>query len=1037
MRHRGRLKTVSQAFAITATVLLCSIVARAERLPIKIYTTGDGLAHNEVTRIVRDSRGFLWFCTFEGLSRFDGYSFTTYGVDDGLPSPVVRDLLETREGEYWVATAGGLCRFNPKGVPRFRVEAGPGKTSPANLMFTVYSPGADAASRTVTKLMEDSSGIIWCGTASGLYQIKQDEQVTFQLAHIGMATEREDHIGITSILEDRRGTLWIGSGRGIYRLFADRSVECYRKPNGLLDDNVTSLLEDREGRIWVGTPNGGLCRLVPDPGKASTVVDRSYTEKDGLPTRWISRLFQTSDGNLWAASNKGLIQFIPTPDGRDFRFRVYAQPEGLTYPEVLPLAEDRAGNLWVGITNNGVAKIARSGITSFDGAEGFSYANSIFLNRAGDLVVAGGPVDDRHYVNRFDGERFTRVKLPLPRGATRSWGWNQLVLEDRAGEWWVATHEGLYRFPKAITFKQLARTPPKAVYTTRDGLAGNVILRLFEDSRGDMWISAVGVGGWLTRWERATETFHHYSAKDGLPFFADSYIISFCEDRTGAVWIGFSFTSGSRLVRYRDGRFALFTSTDDGLPEGGIFNLFVDSSGRLWIPTTRGGLSHTDNPEAEHPTFDKYTTANGLASNSIKSLTEDRRGRIYIGTGRGIDRLDLEKGHIRHYTTADGLVVGDSSGALADSTGALWFSFATGLIRLIPEPESPPIPPPILITGLSVAGGARAISALGESEVAPLDLGAGENQLRIDFVALGFSPGEGLRYQYQLKGANEEWSPLSDQRTVNFANLAPGRYRFLVRAVNADGAASENPAGFSFTIRPPIWQRWWVVTLAALAVALATYALYRYRVARLLELERVRTRIASDLHDDIGANLTRIAILSEVAHAQLHDDEASIEMPLSSIAEISRESVASMGDIVWAINPKRDHLIDLVQRMRRLASEVFAGRKIEFEFRAPETEDELKLGADVRRDVFLIFKEAVNNAARHSGCSSVDIELRVDRYAIVLVVRDDGRGFDTEGSTEGNGLVSMKRRAASLAGELQLSSIEGKGTEVSLKVPFR
>jgi ligand-binding sensor domain-containing protein len=284
MRHRRRLKTVSQAFAITVTVLLCSIVASAERLPIKIYTTGDGLAHNEVTRIVRDSRGFLWFCTFEGLSRFDGYSFTTYGVDDGLPSPVVRDLLETREGEYWVATAAGLCRFNPRGVAQSPVEASPGKTSAANLMFTVYSPGADAASRTVTKLMEDSSGIIWCGTASGLYQIKrQDEEVTFKLAHIGLGTEPEDHIGITSILEDRRGTLWIGSGGGIYRLFADRSVERYRKPNGLLDDNVTSLLEDREGRIWVGTPNGGLCRLVPAPGMASTVVDRSYTEKDGLP----------------------------------------------------------------------------------------------------------------------------------------------------------------------------------------------------------------------------------------------------------------------------------------------------------------------------------------------------------------------------------------------------------------------------------------------------------------------------------------------------------------------------------------------------------------------------------------------------------------------------------------------------------------------------------------------------------------------------------------------------------------------------------
>jgi signal transduction histidine kinase len=274
-------------------------------------------------------------------------------------------------------------------------------------------------------------------------------------------------------------------------------------------------------------------------------------------------------------------------------------------------------------------------------------------------------------------------------------------------------------------------------------------------------------------------------------------------------------------------------------------------------------------------------------------------------------------------------------------------------------------------------------------------------------------------------------------RTVNYANLAPGAYRFVVRAMNAEGLFSRSPATVEFRVLAPVWQQWWFIAIAALAVGVAAYAVYRYRVSQLVELERVRTRIASDLHDDIGANLTRIAILSEVAHSQLHDDKASIETPLSSIAQISRESVASMGDIVWAINPNRDHLIDLVQRMRRLASEIFAGRKIEFEFSAPESEDGLKLGADVRRDVFLIFKEAVNNAARHSGCSHVDIELLVEWSRIVLTVRDDGRGFDTEASTEGNGLISMKRRAASLGGELELRSTEGKGSVITLRVPHR
>ena len=215
------------------------------------------------------------------------------------------------------------------------------------------------------------------------------------------------------------------------------------------------------------------------------------------------------------------------------------------------------------------------------------------------------------------------------------------------------------------------------------------------------------------------------------------------------------------------------------------------------------------------------------------------------------------------------------------------------------------------------------------------------------------------------------------------------------------------------------------------------YSLYRSRVARLLGIERVRTRIAADLHDDIGTNLTRIAVLSEVARSQLDEANPSVANPLSSIARISRESVASMSDIVWAINPRRDSLLDLVLRMRRFANEIFADGKIGFQFHAPETEQDQKLGADLRRDVFLIFKEALNNAVRHSSCANVEIELQLDRLWLLLLVSDDGSGFESSVSSEGHGLISMRRRAKALGGELQLLSREGKSTEILLKVPRR
>ena len=310
-----------------------------------------------------------------------------------------------------------------------------------------------------------------------------------------------------------------------------------------------------------------------------------------------------------------------------------------------------------------------------------------------------------------------------------------------------------------------------------------------------------------------------------------------------------------------------------------------------------------------------------------------------------------------------------------------------------------------------------------------------QNQLSIDFVGLGFAAGEGLKYQYKLVGANEEWSAPTDQRTINYAGLSPGRYRFLVRAVTADGTISPTPATISFTIMPPFWRRWWFVTLALALTGLVAAAIIRNRVARLIELERVRTRIAADLHDDIGSALSRIAILSEVARRQ-GNVEAAVGEPLGIIAGASRDLVDSMSDIVWAINPNKDHLRDLIQRMRRFASDLFTARQIQFTFDAPGEEQALKIGADLRRQVFLIFKEAVNNVARHSQCSQAHIEMRIENRWLTVKVADNGPGFDSSQASEGQGLASMRDRAKELGGKLELSSNDETSTTVLLKVPL-
>ena len=356
------------------------------------------------------------------------------------------------------------------------------------------------------------------------------------------------------------------------------------------------------------------------------------------------------------------------------------------------------------------------------------------------------------------------------------------------------------------------------------------------------------------------------------------------------------------------------------------------------------------------------------------------------------------------------------------------------------------------------------VSETGAQEVSGLTLEAGRNQLQVDYVGLSYAAGNVPRYQYRLEGADSTWGAPSDQRSVNFANLAPGSYRFMVRALDAEGAASPRPAVVSFKVMPPFWRRWWFVSSVALVLVAAALAarrmfaargrereradtaLRRSKEERLAELERVRKRIATDLHDDIGASLTQITVLSEVARQSLARDGLHSEQ-LGQISAVSNELVEAMSDIVWAINPKKDHLSDLVHRMRRFASDVFTARGLRFTFDAPDAARDTRLGASVRREVFLIFKESINNVLKHASAARAGIKFRLEAGRLELSVSDDGRGFNPSDSvtlsgeyeptdgTGGNGLYSMRRRAAERGGSYEVRSKPGEGTTVTLSLP--
>lgn len=1010
-------------------LLACGLImaaagfGRCERLPLKTYTTADGLVSNRISRIVRDSRGYLWFCTENGLSRFDGVAFTNYTTEQGLPDNGVDDLVETRDGTYWMATGKGLCRYNPKGLASPGSQRLPG-TEP---MFVVYHPDGDQITWAIKSLYEDRSGTLWCGTWRGLYRLERiGNEVRFHYVEMGMpAAESQRHV-VRNILEDRRGALWLATDCGLFRRSLDGRVDRFTRSHGLTGEHILGLLEDRRGNLWAGVRFGGLVRLVSEPDANRPIVARQYSLRDGLGCAKVTSLFESSDGRFWIGTDCGVDELREVDGKTSQTIKGRLSSMDLSDPRIWSICEDHQGNLWMG-TAEGAAKLARVGFTTYTDADGLGSRKMCLITetRGGELCVYSRS-PQHSFINRLEGKEgksFVAIKPNLPTLEDPSDC--VFYLPDSEGTWWAATPGQVFRYPKANRMEDLERLRPEYFYPGIGVKATEQIFSLYEDRRGDIWISTRGAEG-LLRWERRTRTFHSYPETRGRPPAG-----SYAEDAAGNLWIAFAEAG---IARYENNRFRFFTAAD-GLPVGVIGRLCADSRGRLWASSSRGGLARIDDTSADNLHVIAYTTAEGLSSNNVVSIVEDQFGRLYIGTDHGLDRLDPSTNRIKHFTSASGLAGDVVDFGYRDRHGALWFSTDTGLSRLVPELDQPE-PQPVLINRVQISGRPQTISELGEMNIGGLELGRGQNDIQIDFVGPALGTSDKLRYQYQLEGSDAGWQPPTTQRSVSYSNLAPGPYRFLVRAVNGEGVVSESPATLEFTILAPVWRRWWFVLFATLTFAIAAYANYHRKRARRLELERVRTRIASDLHDDIGANLTKIAILSEVASHQLRHEKQSAHGTLSSIANISRESVASMRDIVWAINPKRDRLFDLARRMRSFASDIFTHRQIHFHFRGPQHDRELRLGPEVRRDVFLIFKEAVNNIVRHSECKHAAIELNVEGHLLALNVIDDGKGIDVTASDGGQGLASMRRRAESFGGKLEIDSSNGRGTTVRLSVPL-
>ena len=994
----------------------------AQTLPLRNYTTNDGLAHDWVLRIRRDSRGLLWFATYSGLSRFDGSRFVSFDLEDGLPYPVINDVFEDRQGRLWIATNGG-------GVARFRPDVS--RAAATLPKIESASLGESRPSNRVNVIHQDLGGALWLGTDAGLYRATDPDRMRFAAVPLGLP-EPDRLVGVFGLASSPDGDLWVATTHGVVRTRGDGQGQLLTFSGGGASRRTRALVVDRDGLVWIGG-NAGLIVLRPGsliagprritpatcnsgPAGAATLPDRPdtacrMTVTHGLNSDTVVSLFEMAEGVMAVGTRSGLVTLGAAGA------QVLVDVPGHDVEWMLP---DGDAGYWLGTMSGGAFLASRSGFSVIGPREGYDggEVQRLFLDRGGRMYAIGA----NWTVTRFDARGALSSRAQLPRDLETS-TFGTPVLRDREGGWWIGSGRGLFRFAPA-ELEQLARAAPIALYNNGNELPGDQITQLFEDSRGDIWIGVVAPSGEvLVRWNRATGAFQRFPADPGLPRFG--FVMSAVEDRSKQLWFG--FREGG-LSRFSNGRFTYYGAAQ-GVASP-VRALHADAAGRLWCGLYDGVL-RIDDPAAATPTFVRYSRDQGLASGQVYSFASDSIGRLYIGYDQGVDRLDPQAGAITHFGQMDGVPAGVVYASLADAAGNIWVGTRRGLVKMRPGPERIPPAPRVRIGGVRAAGLDLALSPLGELAVAVPRLRHAHEALQVEFFGLTDRLGERLRFEYRLDDL--EWSRPTTDRTVTYAALTPGRHRFEVRAVNLVGLRSADVAAVSFEVARPLWQTWWVLLLAGLGVAAALYAGHRVRVASLLHVERMRARIATDLHDDIGASLSQISMLAEVAKYRAPDDEG-VTAPLSGIASTSRTLVDNMADIVWAINPKRDSLNDLVHRMRRFASDTLGAADIALTFRAPEGAPDRRIGADIRREVLLILKESITNVARHSRATQAEVELRVESGALSLRVTDNGRGFDQGGAYDGNGLDSMRKRVAALGGVLEILTSVGAGTTVTLSI---
>jgi signal transduction histidine kinase/ligand-binding sensor domain-containing protein len=985
-------------------------------LSVRDFAAEDGLAPGLVTQIRLDSRGFLWFCTTGGLSRFDGTEFTTYDHTDGLGEGTVYDILERADRSgYWVATQSGLFELKLDAV------------APQGHLFAAIALPLQGA---VRSLLRDSQSRLWIGMANGVCLLDAAAHSAERSA--AQVTLPVSTGPVYAIAEHPDRSIWVGTHwQGLFRIAAD--LESTKHYPATLEGAsfVRDLVVGPDGRLW-GSYLGGVARFHEKPESQPDPIERRFKLEDGMRSIDTLRLLVAKTGEILVSGAGGVVRLARDAAGEWGVRGAWTMQDGLPTEATTALAFDPAENLWIGTAARGALRVAPTGFRQYPQItqQGGAIVGLAIDDRARVLALAS--VAHRDYsLFVIDAHATRRYALRLPLDIDYlGWGAQRLALDDQAGIW-VATGKGLLVFPSLDSLRPDERELiPRFRIGSKAGLPDDEIFSIAAGSERSIWASVATAKvqtGSLSRIDSHTHAVQTIARSDHPR--AVTTATALARDRLEATWIG--FWDGA-LVRWDRDRKPSSIETEPPLPDDLIDALYFDRSGALWICLGSGRVGTITPSEQPRPAF-KQPFAQ-LAPHNVQCVVEDAYGRFYFGTDRGLLRIDPQSGTLRTYSKDDGLSGSPITRCLQDPHGRLWFADYHGLVSLVPSADPPEQPIEAGLAALSIDGQPLPMPPLGTRSIGPIALDAGTHRLATKVFAINYAPGRRVLFQTDLDHSGN-WSHPTEARSLEIVLGTAGRHTVSLRAVTEGGeAAGANAAiDVTLTIAKPIWQRAWFLALMVIGVAALAVTLHRLRLARMLATERMRTRIASDLHDAVGSDLSRISLMADAAERDLHTAPTAARETLSEVARSAREAVREMSDIVWALKTKRDDLAQVVNRLRDFAADLLRPNGVEFVVVTRLDLERVRLDAEACRDLYLLLKEGIANIARHARARRSQLEIEPLGSGLRITLTDDGLGFAPDSARVGpggHGLEHMRARARRLGGTLQISATPHQGTTI-------